>query len=112
VDHIKPVIEGGGTCDIDNLRTLCVLCHREVTAQLHRDRAEQRHKREAAKCGDITAFFKVKWITVLWSSYKHFLKWFFVLYALQWSNYIYIYIYTHTHTQRSVDTYLLFVWIM
>ncbi|KAK2166038.1 hypothetical protein LSH36_43g04079 [Paralvinella palmiformis] len=60
VDHIKPVIEGGGTCDIDNLRTLCVLCHREVTAQLHRDRAEQRHKREAAKCGDITAFFKVK----------------------------------------------------
>ena len=33
-DHILPVAEGGGQCDLDNLRTLCVPCHREVTAQL------------------------------------------------------------------------------
>jgi 5-methylcytosine-specific restriction protein A len=33
-DHILPVAEGGGQCDIDNLRTLCLLCHREATAQL------------------------------------------------------------------------------
>lgn len=33
-DHIRPVAEGGGQCDLDNLRTLCLLCHREVTAQL------------------------------------------------------------------------------
>jgi 5-methylcytosine-specific restriction enzyme A len=33
-DHIRPVAEGGGQCDLDNLRTLCLLCHRETTAQL------------------------------------------------------------------------------
>jgi 5-methylcytosine-specific restriction protein A len=33
-DHILPVAEGGGQCDLDNLRTLCVICHREATAQL------------------------------------------------------------------------------
>ena len=33
-DHIRPVAEGGGQCDLDNLRTLCLPCHREVTAQL------------------------------------------------------------------------------
>ena len=33
-DHIRPVAEGGGQCNLDNLRTLCLLCHREATAQL------------------------------------------------------------------------------
>ena len=33
-DHILPVAEGGGECDLDNLRTLCLPCHREVTAEL------------------------------------------------------------------------------
>jgi 5-methylcytosine-specific restriction protein A len=33
-DHIRPVAEGGGQCDLDNLRTLCLPCHREATAQL------------------------------------------------------------------------------
>ena len=33
-DHILPVAEGGGECDLRNLRTLCLLCHRQVTAQL------------------------------------------------------------------------------
>jgi len=37
-DHIRPVAEGGGQCDLDNLRTLCLPCHREVTADLHRRR--------------------------------------------------------------------------
>ena len=32
-DHIRPVAEGGGQCDLDNLRTLCLLCHRQATAQ-------------------------------------------------------------------------------
>jgi 5-methylcytosine-specific restriction enzyme A len=35
-DHVVPVAEGGGECDLDNLRTLCLLCHREVTADLRR----------------------------------------------------------------------------
>jgi 5-methylcytosine-specific restriction enzyme A len=33
-DHVVPVAEGGGQCDLDNLRTLCVACHREATAEL------------------------------------------------------------------------------
>ena len=33
-DHIIPVAEGGGQCDLDNLRTLCLLCHREETGRL------------------------------------------------------------------------------
>lgn len=33
-DHILPVTEGGGECDLDNLRTLCLRCHREATRRL------------------------------------------------------------------------------
>ena len=35
-DHIVPVVEGGGECDLSNMRTLCLKCHREVTAALLR----------------------------------------------------------------------------
>ncbi len=48
-DHITPVAEGGGQCDLDNLRTLCLLCHREETAQLRvRLRALRQESRSAA----------------------------------------------------------------
>lgn len=33
-DHIVPVVEGGGECALDNLRTLCIPCHRAVTVDL------------------------------------------------------------------------------
>jgi 5-methylcytosine-specific restriction protein A len=33
-DHIVPVVEGGGECDLSNIRTLCVKCHRKATATL------------------------------------------------------------------------------
>ena len=33
-DHVVPVAEGGGLCDLDNLRTLCLPCHREATRRL------------------------------------------------------------------------------
>ena len=33
-DHIIPVAEGGGACDLSNLRTLCLRCHRVATAEL------------------------------------------------------------------------------
>jgi 5-methylcytosine-specific restriction enzyme A len=33
-DHVLPVAEGGGQCDLDNIRTLCLPCHREATADL------------------------------------------------------------------------------
>jgi 5-methylcytosine-specific restriction protein A len=33
-DHIVPVIEGGGECDLANFRTLCLPCHKKVTREL------------------------------------------------------------------------------
>jgi hypothetical protein len=33
-DHIVPVVEGGGMCDLSNIRTLCLVCHRKATADL------------------------------------------------------------------------------
>jgi 5-methylcytosine-specific restriction endonuclease McrA len=33
-DHIVPVAEGGGECDLSNIRTLCLKCHRQVTGEL------------------------------------------------------------------------------
>lgn len=33
-DHIIPVVEGGGECDLSNMRTLCLKCHRARTAEL------------------------------------------------------------------------------
>jgi hypothetical protein len=38
-DHIVPVSEGGGACGLDNYRTLCIWCHRTVTARMRRRRA-------------------------------------------------------------------------
>jgi 5-methylcytosine-specific restriction enzyme A len=33
-DHIVPVAEGGGQCDLANMRTLCLKCHKEATTAL------------------------------------------------------------------------------
>lgn len=33
-DHIVPVVEGGGEAGLDNLRTLCIPCHQQVTKEL------------------------------------------------------------------------------
>ena len=35
-DHIVPVAEGGGECELSNMRTLCLKCHLEATAELRR----------------------------------------------------------------------------
>lgn len=42
MDHVTPVIEGGGDCGLDNLRTLCWSCHRQETAALAARRASAR----------------------------------------------------------------------
>lgn len=41
-DHIVPVCEGGGECDLSNMRTLCLRCHREATAALRKRRQDVR----------------------------------------------------------------------
>jgi 5-methylcytosine-specific restriction enzyme A len=38
-DHIVPVVEGGGECDLENIRTLCLKCHRAATAELRKRRS-------------------------------------------------------------------------
>lgn len=42
MDHTIPVVEGGGSCGLENLRTLCWACHRKETAALAARRAEAR----------------------------------------------------------------------
>lgn len=42
MDHRVPVAEGGGSCGLDNLRTLCWRCHKRVTAELRKRLAEAR----------------------------------------------------------------------
>ena len=42
-DHIVPVVEGGGECDLANLRTLCLKCHRVETAALRKRLLDQKH---------------------------------------------------------------------
>lgn len=34
--HILPIAEGGGECDLSNLRTLCLRCHRTMTEDLRK----------------------------------------------------------------------------
>ncbi len=46
-DHTLPVAEGGGSCGLDNLRTLCTECHRQETTKLAARRAEARRAARA-----------------------------------------------------------------
>jgi 5-methylcytosine-specific restriction endonuclease McrA len=45
-DHIVPVSEGGGECDLSNMRTLCLKCHRAHTAELR----ERRLRKGTSEC--------------------------------------------------------------
>lgn len=52
-DHIVPVVEGGGECGLDNLRTLCTECHKAETADLARRRASVRRAAEIRTTHDL-----------------------------------------------------------
>lgn len=45
-DHVVPVVEGGGGCGLENLRTLCIPCHHAETRDLARRRAAARREAE------------------------------------------------------------------
>ena len=52
-DHILPVAEGGGECDLSNIRTLCLWCHQEHTAQLQkRLKNAIQQSRQRSKAGE------------------------------------------------------------
>lgn len=41
-DHITPVIEGGGECGLDGVRTTCITCHKQLTKELAKRRAKSK----------------------------------------------------------------------
>lgn len=52
-DHIIPVAEGGGECDLSNYRTLCHPCHKIVTAELAARLAKKRRSEKREQAGDL-----------------------------------------------------------
>uniref|UniRef100_A0A9J7Y483 Zinc finger, RAN-binding domain containing 3 n=1 Tax=Cyprinus carpio carpio TaxID=630221 RepID=A0A9J7Y483_CYPCA len=61
VDHINPVYRGGGQCSLENLQTLCTVCHRMRTAQQAKDRSQMKRDQAASTlASDITRFFVKK----------------------------------------------------
>ncbi|HXS96733.1 MAG TPA: HNH endonuclease signature motif containing protein [Candidatus Limnocylindrales bacterium] len=56
-DHIRPVAQGGGECDLSNIRTLCLKCHRVATAAL---RQLLKEKRSGTSAGNLDAQEKVE----------------------------------------------------
>ena len=51
-DHIVPVIEGGGSCGLEGIRTLCTTCHRRETKALAARRAVRRAESRDSQVGD------------------------------------------------------------
>lgn len=41
MDHTVEVVKGGGQCDLSNLTTLCIPCHRAKTVALNKSRAKK-----------------------------------------------------------------------
>ena len=54
MDHIIEVVNGGGTCGLENLQTLCLPCHKKKTAQLAKDRAAARRAAREQSIGEPT----------------------------------------------------------
>jgi len=49
VDHILPVAQGGGSCGMENLQTLCYWCHKKKTAAEHKANRQVEIEAKAAE---------------------------------------------------------------
>lgn len=49
VDHITPVYAGGGQCSLENLQTLCTVCHKERTAKQAKERSKAKRLTKTLK---------------------------------------------------------------
>jgi 5-methylcytosine-specific restriction enzyme A len=47
-DHVVPVVEGGGECTLENMRTLCIPCHKRATADLRQRLKDQQQAEQFA----------------------------------------------------------------
>ncbi|KAK6128150.1 hypothetical protein DH2020_038103 [Rehmannia glutinosa] len=59
-DHIIPVYKGGGECKLDNLRTLCVACHADVTTAQCLERRNARYKAKKQLKETLSGLINVK----------------------------------------------------
>lgn len=46
IDHIVPVVEGGGLCELSNYRLLCLPCHKEESRKLKARRSKRKDSHE------------------------------------------------------------------
>jgi hypothetical protein len=54
-DHIVPVFEGGGECGLENMQTLCTMCHQSSSRSLARKRKKRTqimHERTSSACNE------------------------------------------------------------
>lgn len=56
VDHILPLDGQGDPYNLDNLRTLCRACHREITAKARRAEADAKVRGKAAWAASVDPF--------------------------------------------------------
>lgn len=56
--HVQSVVEGGGECGLENYRTLCFVCHKKVSAEQARMRAQVRRLKRRERRNDLNCAAK------------------------------------------------------
>jgi hypothetical protein len=60
-----PHMQGGGLCELENLRTLCVACHADVTKAQTQERAAEKRRWGAAGPLHSMAYLADLWIMLI-----------------------------------------------